>query len=77
MLGFATKIFGSSNERALKNYHKQIAPINELEPKFEAMRESELQAQTAEFRQRLENGEPLDNMTHEAFAVIREAAKRA
>ncbi len=77
MLGFATKIFGSSNERALKNYHKQIEPINEFEPKFEAMRDSELQAQTAAFRQRLENGEPLDNLTHEAFAVVREAAKRA
>ncbi|MBL4804275.1 MAG: preprotein translocase subunit SecA, partial [Alphaproteobacteria bacterium] len=76
MLGLATKIFGSSNDRALKNYHKQIAPINELEPKFEKMRDAELQAQTQDFRQRLENGEPLDNLTHEAFAVVREAAKR-
>jgi len=76
LLGLATKIFGSSNDRALKNYHKQIAPINELEPKFEKMRDAELQAQTQDFRQRLENGEPLDNLTHEAFAVVREAAKR-
>ncbi len=76
MLGLATKIFGSSNERALKNYHKQIAPINELEAKFEKMRDAELQAQTQEFKQRLENGEPLDNLAHEAFAVMREASKR-
>ncbi len=77
MLGFATKIFGSSNERALKAYHKQIEPINALEPRYEAMSDSELQAQTGAFRQRLENGEPLESLTHEAFAVAREAAKRA
>ncbi len=76
MLGLATKIFGSSNERALKAYHKQIAPINELEARYEAMRDAELQAQTNDFRQRLENGEPLENLTHEAFAVVREASKR-
>lgn len=76
MLGFATKIFGSSNDRALKSYHRQIAPINELESRYEKMRDSELQALTNEFRQRLENGEPLNNLTHEAFAVAREAAKR-
>ena len=77
MLGLATKIFGSSNERALKNYRKDIVPINELEEKFEKMRDSELQAQTNEFKQRLENGEPLDSIKHEAFAAVREGAKRA
>ena len=76
MLGFATKIFGSSNERALKAYHKQIAPINDLEPTFEAMRDAELQAKTQEFKQRLENGESLENLKHEAFAVVRETARR-
>ncbi len=77
MLGLATKIFGSSNERALKNYRKDIVPINELEEKFEKMRDSELQAQTNDFKQRLENGEPLDSIKHEAFAAVREGAKRA
>jgi len=76
LLGLATKIFGSSNDRALKAYHKQIAPINEHEKRFEAMSDSELQDQTNLFRQRLENGEPLNNLTHESFAVIREASKR-
>ncbi|HOO82403.1 MAG TPA: preprotein translocase subunit SecA [Alphaproteobacteria bacterium] len=76
MLGLATKIFGSSNERALKAYHKQIAPINALEPRYEAMSDTELQAQTGVFRQRLENGEKLESLTHESFAVVREAAKR-
>ncbi|MEZ5813297.1 MAG: preprotein translocase subunit SecA [Alphaproteobacteria bacterium] len=76
MLGFATKVFGSSNDRALKAYHKQIAPINALEPHYEAMSDSELQAHTNVFRERLANGEPLDNLAHEAFAVVREASKR-
>ena len=76
MLGLATKLFGSSNDRALKSYHRQIEPINDLEAKYEALSDSALQAMTAEFRQRLENGEPLDNLTHDAFAVVREAAKR-
>ena len=76
MLGIATKIFGSSNDRALKAFHKQIEPINALESHFEAMSDAELQGQTAAFRQRLDNGEPLENLTHEAFAVVREAAKR-
>ena len=76
MLGLATKIFGSSNDRALKAFHKQIEPINALESHFEAMSDTELQAQTAAFRERLSNGEPLEDLTHEAFAVVREAAKR-
>lgn len=77
VLALATKIFGSSNERALKAYQKQIGPINDLEPNYEKMSDEELKNQTALFRERLENGEKLDNLTHEAFAVVREAAKRA
>ncbi|MCB1650836.1 MAG: preprotein translocase subunit SecA, partial [Alphaproteobacteria bacterium] len=76
MLGLVTKILGSSNDRALKSYHRQIAPINAFAKRFEKMRDSDLQAMTAEFRQRLANGEPLQNLTHEAFAVAREAARR-
>ncbi len=76
LLSLATKIFGSSNDRLVKKLSQHIAPINELEPRFEAMSDTELQAQTNVFRQRLENGEPLDNLMHESFAVVREAAKR-
>lgn len=76
VLALASKIFGSSNDRALKGLWKHIAPINDLEAKYEPMSDTELQSQTNTFRQRLENGEPLDNLTHESFAVVREAAKR-
>lgn len=76
MLGLAARIFGSSNDRALKAYHRQVEPINSLEPRFAAMNDDELRAQTGIFRQRLANGEPLENLTHEAFAVVREAARR-
>ena len=76
MLALATRIFGSSNDRVLKNLYKVIDPVNALEKQFESMSDSELQAQTNIFRQRLENGEPLDQLIHESFAVTREAAKR-
>jgi preprotein translocase subunit SecA len=75
-LNLASKIFGSSNERALKSLRRHIEPINALEPKFEAMSDSELRSQTDLFRQRLSNGETLDDLLIEAFAVVREAAKR-
>ena len=76
VLSLATKLFGSSNDRALKKYQKQVEPINVLEPTYEAMDDAELKEQTNIFRQRLENGESLDDITYEAFAVVREAAKR-
>ncbi len=76
LLGFATRIFGSSNGRKLKILGKHVPLINALEPRFEAMTDAELQSQTNIFRERLNNGEPLENLTHEAFAVTREAAKR-
>ena len=76
MLKFATKLFGSSNERALKNYYSQVEPINALESKFEALNDSELRALTNQYRQRIENGESLDNLKFEAFATVREAARR-
>ncbi|MCB1556792.1 MAG: preprotein translocase subunit SecA, partial [Alphaproteobacteria bacterium] len=77
ILTLATKLFGSSNERILKQLSRHVDPINALETQFQAMDDDTLRGQTAAFRQRLENGEPLDNLTHEAFAVVREAAKRA
>lgn len=76
LLSLATKIFGSSNDRTLKMLGRHVAPINALESKYEAMSDIQLQSQTAEFRKLLENGAPLDSLMHEAFAVVREAAKR-
>ncbi len=76
VLSLAMKIFGSSNERALKKYYRQIEPINALEDNYVSMSDEELRNQTHLFRQRLQNGEPLSKLTNEAFAVVREAAKR-
>jgi preprotein translocase subunit SecA len=72
----ATKIFGSSNDRRLKSFNARVAPINALEPEFEALSDEALRAKTAEFRERLANGEDLDRLLPEAFATVREAAKR-
>ena len=77
LLALAQKIFGSSNERALKSISRHVDPINALEPKFQAMTDAELQGMTAQFRDRLTKGETLDDILHEAFAVVREAAKRS
>lgn len=76
VLNLATKIFGSSNDRILKQVQKHVDPINALEPKYEAMDDKELREQTYLFRERIEGGESLDSLLHEAFAVVREAAKR-
>jgi len=72
-----TSIFGSRNDRLLKQYRGVVAKVNALESKFEALGDAELQAKTAEFRQRHLNGETLDQLLPEAFAVVREAGKRA
>ncbi|MGO9486570.1 MAG: preprotein translocase subunit SecA [Rhodomicrobium sp.] len=72
----ATKIFGSSNDRRLKSFHARIAPINALEPEFEALSDEELRGKTIEFRERLDKGESIDDLLPEAFATVREAAKR-
>lgn len=77
VLKLATKIFGSSNDRALKRYERQVPAINELVQKMERMSDSELQGQTKHFRERLEKGETLEDIKHEAFATVREAAKRS
>ncbi|MET0336518.1 MAG: preprotein translocase subunit SecA, partial [Caulobacter sp.] len=77
MLGFAKKLFGSSNERKVKGYQARVAKINALEPQFEALSDAELAGKTAEFKARIEKGESLDSLQPEAFAAVREAAKRA
>ncbi len=71
-----TSIFGSRNERLLKQLARQVAKINALEPQFQALDDAALQAKTAEFRDRHGNGEALDQLLPEAFATMREAARR-
>ena len=72
----AKKIFGSRNDRLLKHYRKIVAKINSLEDQIKALSDEQLQAKTAEFKQRLANGETLDDILPEAFAVCREASVR-
>jgi preprotein translocase subunit SecA len=77
MLGqLLTKVIGTQNDRELKRLRPRVAAISELEPRIQALGDADLRARTAEFRQRLANGEPLDALLHEAFAVVREAGRR-
>ncbi|MFM2483132.1 preprotein translocase subunit SecA [Celerinatantimonas sp. YJH-8] len=71
-----TKVIGSRNQRTIKQLRKIVRQINEMEPKFEALNDQDLQAKTAEFRERLSNGESVDALLPEAFATVREASKR-
>lgn len=71
-----TKLFGSRNDRLLKQMRKEVTKINALEPVFEALNDEELKAKTEEFKERLAQGETLDAILPEAFAVVREASKR-
>ncbi len=77
MLGkFARKIFGSANDRFVKKQYKTVNQINALEPEFIKLSDEELKAKTDEFRNRLKQGETLDDILPEAFATVREASKR-
>jgi preprotein translocase subunit SecA len=71
-----TKIFGSRNERLLKQYSQVVRRINALEPAISALSDAELSGKTAALRERVGNGEELDSVLPEAFAVVREAGKR-
>src|SRR5690606_641883 len=71
-----TRIFGSRNERLLRQLDRIVANINALEPEMQALSDEALQAKTPEFRQRIANGESLDKLLPEAFAVCREASRR-
>jgi len=75
--GLLKKIFGSRNDRLIKQYSQAVAKINAFEPALEALSDEQLRAKTDEFKGRLANGEALDNLLPEAFAVVREAGKRA
>jgi preprotein translocase subunit SecA len=70
------KIFGSRNDRLVKQYLQNVKAINALEPALERLSDAELAGRTAEFKTRLEKGETLDQLLPEAFATVREAAKR-
>ena len=77
MLGkVARKIFGSANDRFIRKQYKLVNQINSLEPDLIKLSDEELRAKTEEFRERLKNGETLDDLLPEAFATVREASKR-
>ncbi len=73
---FLTKLFGSRNDRLLKQYRKTVARINAMEPDFERLSDEQLKAKTQEFKERVAKGETLDSILPEAFAVVREGSKR-
>jgi preprotein translocase subunit SecA len=77
MIGSLMKrVFGTKNDREIKRIMKIVDEINKLEPKFEGVSDEELKGKTVEFRERLSQGETLDDLLVEAFAVVREASKR-
>ena len=70
------KLFGTQDEREVKKMRKIVDKINAIEPQFQNYTDGELSAKTAEFKERLEKGETLDDILVEAFATVREAARR-
>jgi preprotein translocase subunit SecA len=76
MVSLLKKLIGSRNDRILKQYRKQVAQINALEPTLASLSDEELAAKTPAFRQRLAEGATLDDLLPEAFAVVREGSKR-
>jgi preprotein translocase subunit SecA len=76
MLALARKLFGSSNERRVKQMRGRVEAINALEPSISALTDAELKAKTTEFKEKLSQGASLDDLLTEAFAVVREASKR-
>ncbi|MBR6401460.1 MAG: preprotein translocase subunit SecA [Firmicutes bacterium] len=75
-MGFFEKIFGSYSDKEIKRIRPIVAKINSLEPEMEKLSDEELKAKTPEFKERLAQGETLDDILPEAFAVVREAGKR-
>ncbi len=76
MISFLSKIFGDPNEKYLKRLEPVIKEINDLEPQFKDFSNEELKEKTASFKERIQEGETLDQILPEAFALVREAAKR-
>ncbi|MGZ5715607.1 MAG: preprotein translocase subunit SecA, partial [Caldimonas sp.] len=71
-----TSIFGSRNDRLLKQYRQVVHKVNALEPAFESLSDDALRAKTVEFRTRAAGGESLESLLPEAFATVREGSKR-
>src|SRR3954471_24859484 len=71
-----TQIFGSRNDRLLKQYRKVVERVNALESQYEKLSDDALRAKTQEFRDRVAKGESLDDLLAEAFTVVREGSKR-
>src|SRR5216683_5800470 len=76
-MSILTKVLGDPNAREVKRHLAVAAQITELEPLIQALSDAQLEAKTAEFRRRLEAGETVDDLLVEAFAVVREASRRA
>jgi preprotein translocase subunit SecA len=76
-MSFLTKMFGSKNERELRKMQPAVDRINALEPAMQALSDAELRALTGRFKERVEQGEPLDDLLPEAFAAVREASVRS
>ena len=76
MAGVLTKIFGDGNKKRLNKLNKKVDLIDALEEQYEALSDDDLKNKTAEFKERYENGETLDDLMVEAYAVVREASKR-
>ena len=71
-----SKVFGTAGDRLIKRLQPTVARIGELEPKYLALSDEDLRACTADFKQRIDNGQPLDDLLPEAFGVVREAGRR-
>jgi len=76
VMSLLTKVFGSKNERELKKIKPLVEQINAFEPQIQSMTDEALKTRTAVFKERLNNGEPLDDILPEAFATVREASVR-
>ena len=76
MANILTNLFGSRNQRLLKRLSKKVSAINKLEPEIQSLSDEALKSKTEEFRKRLREGVPLDDLLIEAFAVVREVSQR-
>ncbi|MFP3012521.1 MAG: preprotein translocase subunit SecA [Rickettsia sp.] len=76
MLSILKKLFGTANDRTVKKLFSEITKINSLEPAVQKLSDEELKNKTVEFKEKLKNGATLDDIVYEAFAVVREAARR-
>lgn len=76
MFGFIKKLFGTAQERAVRRYAKVVAAINRFDEQFNALSDTELRAKTSEFKNRLQNGESLDQLLPESYAVVKNVCRR-